>query len=88
MAALEQQGIPVSYLLFEESSRMPEGGERDRRLEAELVFFGDMLGFTPAGDVRPSTVGDLRPWLKASADYEFELADGQPQDGRASRPCR
>ena len=52
VAALEQQGIPVSYLLFEgEQHGFRKAENVITALEAELVFFGDMLGFTPAGDV-------------------------------------
>ena len=52
VAALEQQGIPVSYLLFEgEQHGFRKAENVIAALEAELVFFGEMLGFTPAGDV-------------------------------------
>ena len=61
VAALEQQGIPVSYLLFEgEQHGFRKAENVITALEAELVFFGDMLGFTPPATFRPSTsVGDL-----------------------------
>ena len=52
VAALEQQGIPVSYLLFEgEQHGFRKAENVITALEAELVFFGEMLGFTPAGNV-------------------------------------
>jgi dipeptidyl aminopeptidase/acylaminoacyl peptidase len=52
VAALEQQSIPVSYLLFEgEQHGFRKAENVITALEAELVFFGEMLGFTPAGDV-------------------------------------
>jgi len=52
VAALEQQGIPVSYLLFEgEQHGFRKAENVITALEAELVFFGEMLGFAPAGDV-------------------------------------
>ena len=52
VAALEQQGIPVSYLLFEgEQHGFRKAENVITALEAELVFFGEMLGFTPAGDL-------------------------------------
>ena len=44
--------FPVSYLLFEgEQHGFRKAENVITALEAELVFFGDMLGFTPAGDV-------------------------------------
>lgn len=52
VAALEQQGIPVSYLLFEgEQHGFRKAENVIAALEAELVFFGQMLGFTPAGEL-------------------------------------
>jgi len=54
VAALEAKGVPVAYLLFQGEQH----GFRSARniiaaLEAELVFFGAILGFEPLGPLPP-----------------------------------
>ena len=54
VAALEARGVPVSYLLFEgEQHGFRKADNVVRALEAELAFFGAMLGFVPADDLPP-----------------------------------
>ncbi|MEM9518005.1 MAG: prolyl oligopeptidase family serine peptidase [Actinomycetota bacterium] len=50
--ALERKGVPVSYLLFEgEQHGFRKAENVVTALEAELAFFGEMLGFAPADDL-------------------------------------
>lgn len=54
VAALEQRGIPVSYLLFEgEQHGFRKSENVIAALEAELAFFGAMLEFVPADELPP-----------------------------------
>ena len=49
VAALEAKGVPVAYLLFEgEQHGFRSADNIVAALEAELAFFGRILGFTPA----------------------------------------
>ena len=50
--ALEAKGVPVAYLLFEGEQHGFRTSENIiAALEAELAFFGRILGFTPADDL-------------------------------------
>ncbi len=50
VAALEARGVPVAYLVFEgEQHGFRSAANIITALEAELVFFGEILGFEPAG---------------------------------------
>ena len=50
--ALEARGVPVAYLLFEgEQHGFRQAANIVAALEAELAFFGRILGFTPADDL-------------------------------------
>lgn len=54
VAALEQRGIPVSYLVFEgEQHGFRKAENVIAALEAELAFFGAMLEFVPADQLPP-----------------------------------
>ncbi len=54
VAALEERGIPVSYLLFEgEQHGFRKAENVIAALEAELAFFGAMLEFVPADELPP-----------------------------------
>ncbi|CAN5690024.1 S9 family peptidase [soil metagenome] len=58
--ALRAKGVPVAYLLFEgEQHGFRRAENIVRALEAELSFYGQILGFTPAGDIEPVTVENL-----------------------------
>ena len=55
--ALRAKGVPVAYLLFEgEQHGFRRAGNIVRALEAELSFYGQVLGFEPAGGVGPVTL--------------------------------
>jgi len=50
VAALEARGVPVAYLLFEgEQHGFRSADNIVAALEAELAFFGEILGFEPDG---------------------------------------
>ena len=50
--ALKAKGVPVAYLLFEgEQHGFRNADNIVTALEAELAFFGRILGFTPADDL-------------------------------------
>ncbi len=52
VAALAARKIPFAYLLFEgEQHGFRKSENVIRALEAELAFFGEILGFTPADDL-------------------------------------
>jgi dipeptidyl aminopeptidase/acylaminoacyl peptidase len=53
--ALKERGIPVTYLAFEGEGHGFRRLETIRRtLEAELSFYGQVFGFSPADDVSPA----------------------------------
>ena len=55
--ALRARGVPVAYLLFEgEQHGFRRTGNIVRALEAELSFYGQVLGFVPAGGIEPVTL--------------------------------
>ena len=57
--ALRARGVPVAYLLFEgEQHGFRRAGNIVRALEAELSFYGQVLGFEPAGPIEPVTLLD------------------------------
>ena len=59
--ALEAKGVPVAYLLFEgEQHGFRSADNIVAALEAELAFFGRILGFTPADDLPALTISGLR----------------------------
>jgi len=60
VAALEEKGIPVAYLPFEGEQHGFRRAENIKRaLDAELVFYGRIFGFTPVGDLEPVTIKNL-----------------------------
>jgi dipeptidyl aminopeptidase/acylaminoacyl peptidase len=57
VAVLEERGIPHTYLAFEGEGHGFRGAATiERSLEAELYFFGRVLGFAPADDLEPVTI--------------------------------
>ena len=55
--ALRAKGVPVAYLLFEgEQHGFRQAANIVRALEAELSFYGQVLGFEPAGGIEPVTL--------------------------------
>ncbi len=58
--ALVAKGIPVACLMFEgEQHGFRKAETIVRALEAELAFYGKVLGFTPAGDLPPVEIFNL-----------------------------
>ena len=58
--ALEAKGVPVAYLLFEgEQHGFRKAANIVAALEAELAFFGRVLGFTPADDLGELEISGL-----------------------------
>jgi dipeptidyl aminopeptidase/acylaminoacyl peptidase len=54
VAALAANGLPHAYLLFEgEGHGFRQAPTIVRALQAELAFYGQVLGFTPADDLPP-----------------------------------
>lgn len=54
VAALRENGVPHAYLTFEGEQHGWRRAETIRRaLEAELAFYGEILGFRPADDLPP-----------------------------------
>ncbi len=57
---LREKGIPVAYVAFAGEQHGFRRAENIRRaLEAELDFYGRILGFTPAGDLEPAPIENL-----------------------------
>jgi dipeptidyl aminopeptidase/acylaminoacyl peptidase len=52
--ALRQKGVPFAYLAYEgEQHGFRQAQNITRSAEAELAFYGRVLGFTPAGELEP-----------------------------------
>ena len=63
VAALEANGLPYAYLLFQGEGHGFRRAENVRRcLEAELSFFGQVMGFEPADAVEHVQVEHLDRW--------------------------
>ncbi|MBO6783814.1 MAG: S9 family peptidase [Alphaproteobacteria bacterium] len=60
VAALDAKGIPVAYVLFEGEGHGFRGAANVRRaLEAELAFYGRIMGFEPADDLPELEIRNL-----------------------------
>jgi dipeptidyl aminopeptidase/acylaminoacyl peptidase len=60
VAALAQNGVPHAYLPFEgEQHGFRKAETNIRCLEAELYFYGRIMGFEPAGDPEPVEITGL-----------------------------
>lgn len=58
--ALKKKGVPVAYLPFKGEGHMFRKARTWRRaLEAELYFYGRILGFTPADRLEPIPIHNL-----------------------------
>jgi dipeptidyl aminopeptidase/acylaminoacyl peptidase len=56
-AALAEKGVPYAYVAYEGEQHGFRVAENIRRTsEAELYFYGRVLGFTPADDLQPVTI--------------------------------
>jgi dipeptidyl aminopeptidase/acylaminoacyl peptidase len=50
--ALRRNGVPYAYVAFEgEGHGFRDAANQIRALEAELSFYGQVLGFEPANDI-------------------------------------
>jgi dipeptidyl aminopeptidase/acylaminoacyl peptidase len=59
--ALASRGIPVAYLAFEGEGHGFRRLETIRRtLEAELLFYAHVFGFTPADEIEPITIRNAK----------------------------
>ncbi|MEP7057708.1 MAG: S9 family peptidase [Caldimonas sp.] len=59
-AAVRAKGLPVAYLLFEHEQHGFRRAENIcRALEAELYFYGKVLGFEPADRIEPVEIENL-----------------------------
>ena len=60
VAALDAKGLPVAYVAFAgEGHGFRKAENIIRALEAELVFYGRIFGFEPAGDLPPLDIRNL-----------------------------
>jgi dipeptidyl aminopeptidase/acylaminoacyl peptidase len=58
--ALESRGLPYAYLLFEgEQHGFRKAENIQRSLEAELTFYGAIVGFEPADELPPLDIRNL-----------------------------
>jgi len=56
---LRGKGIETAYLPFEgEGHGFRRAENQKRSLEAELYFYGKVLGFKPAGDIEPVEIAN------------------------------
>ena len=59
-AAVKARGLPVAYLLFAHEQHGFRRAENIcRALEAELYFYGKVLGFEPADRIAPVDIANL-----------------------------
>jgi dipeptidyl aminopeptidase/acylaminoacyl peptidase len=66
VAALQRNGIPYAYLLFEgEGHGFRDATNQRRSLEAEMSFYSQVLGFALADAVEPVEVVGLDAWRAA-----------------------
>jgi dipeptidyl aminopeptidase/acylaminoacyl peptidase len=62
---VRDKGLPVALLLFPgEQHGFRKRDTIVRALEAELSFYGAVLGFTPAGDLAPLSIDNLASWQR------------------------
>jgi dipeptidyl aminopeptidase/acylaminoacyl peptidase len=60
VTALRAKGLPFAYVAFEgEQHGFRQAASIVRSAEAELSFYGQVLGFEPAGDIEPVEVENL-----------------------------
>jgi dipeptidyl aminopeptidase/acylaminoacyl peptidase len=88
-ADLATHGIPYAYLPFEgESHGFRKAETIVTCLEAELSFYGQIMGFTPPG-VHPVPLNGLLAWLTGLAYWPGLLACTVTRPpGKAARPRR
>jgi dipeptidyl aminopeptidase/acylaminoacyl peptidase len=66
VAALERNGLPYSYVLFEGEGHGFRKAENMRRaLESEVSFYAQIFGFELAGEMQPVRIENLEAWKAA-----------------------
>jgi dipeptidyl aminopeptidase/acylaminoacyl peptidase len=68
VAALRSKGVPVAFVLFEgEQHGFRQAANIRRALEAELSFYGQILGFElpPEEGIEPVEIEGLAPGVQA-----------------------
>ena len=61
-SALRDKGLPVAYLAFPgEGHGFRQAETIKRTLEAELYFYGRVLGFVPADQLEPLEIANTKP---------------------------
>ena len=61
-SALRDKGLPVAYLAFPgEGHGFRQAETIKRTLEAELYFYGRVLGFVPADQLEPLEIANIKP---------------------------
>ncbi len=59
--ALKERGVQTAYLAFEgEGHGFRKAENQKRSLDAELYFYGKVLGFAPAGNIDPVAIANAR----------------------------
>ena len=59
--AMKARGLPVAMVIFEGEGHGFRRAENIRRaLEGELDFYGQVFGFTPAGEIEPVQIANLK----------------------------
>ena len=67
-AAVRAKGLPVAYLTFEgEQHGFRKATTIVRSLEAELYFYGAVFGFSPADEIVPVQIDNLREKFKGQS---------------------
>lgn len=60
-AAVRRRKLPVAYVAFEgEGHGFRQAKNIKRAMEAELYFYGRVFGFSPAGDIEPVAIENLK----------------------------
>ncbi len=96
VAALRGKGLPFAYLLFEgEQHGFRKAETMKRTVEAELWFYGRILGFEPADEIEPVPIENLNPGTSAGNPAGGGDAGGVPRIEptalgvmRSTRPSR
>ncbi|MGH9170780.1 MAG: prolyl oligopeptidase family serine peptidase [Acidimicrobiales bacterium] len=84
---LRKKGIPFAYLAFEgEQHGFRQAASIVRSIEAELCFYGCVLGFQPAGDIEPVEI-ENRAALGSIAPSPAEAPGPTPAPPGARAPA-
>ena len=87
MKALEAKGLPYAYLAFEgEQHGFRKAENIVRALQAELSFYGAVLGFTPADQLPP--LRDPQRESGSKPPKPRSVGDRGAATGRANRRAK